>query len=191
MRAAEIAMRRPAGAARGIYATFAASAAAIALPIGTSEGLAGRRLIGHVSDVGLQLFPAFCAAQGLDPAATRLIPAEGAMVAFWDRVRAGEADGLFAYVSTLTAALAAAGEITWLRYDEGAPDLQGTIAREMAHPDRFALGLGDADPARIVARIDLMTTALHLPRRPQPAEVFTAALLPPRPARPWPVPVPC
>lgn len=128
---AEIAMRRPAGTARGVYATFAASAAAIALPIGASEAVAGRRLIGHASDVGLRLFPAFCAAQRLDPAATRVIPAEGSMVALWDRVRAGEADGLFAYVSTLTAALAAAGrdaagEITWLRYDEGAPDLHGS-----------------------------------------------------------------
>ncbi|MEO3475073.1 ABC transporter substrate-binding protein [Roseomonas sp. CAU 1739] len=68
--------------------------------------------------------------------------------------------------------------------------LQGTIAREMAHPDRFALGLGDADPARIAAGVDTIADALRLPRRPQPGEVFTAAYLPARPARPWPVPGP-
>lgn len=68
--------------------------------------------------------------------------------------------------------------------------LQGTIAREMAHPDRFALGLGDADPARIAAGIDVIAAALRLPRRPSPTEVFTARYLPPRPARPWPAPHP-
>lgn len=152
---AEIAMRRPAGAARGIYATFAASAAAIAMPIGVAGALAGRRLIGHASDVGLRLFPAFCSSQGLDAAATQVIPADGSMVALWDRVRAGEADGLFAYVSTLTAALAAegrdaAGEIAWLRYDEGAPDLHGSAlmasARLIAEePEALARLLGVLD----------------------------------------------
>lgn len=65
--------------------------------------------------------------------------------------------------------------------------LQGTIAREMAHPDRFALGLGDADPARIEAGIGIMVATLGLPHRPASAEVFTPAYLPPRLERPWPV----
>jgi NitT/TauT family transport system substrate-binding protein len=66
--------------------------------------------------------------------------------------------------------------------------LRGTIAREMAHPERGVLGLGDADPARIAAGIDLLAGALRLPRRPAPAELFSAAFLPPPAERRWPAP---
>lgn len=155
---ADLAMRGEPGAPCGVHATFAASAAAIAVPRGaatTPEALAGRRLIGHASDVGLRLFPAFCRAQGIDAGATQVAAAEGGMVALWDRVLRGEADGLFAYVSTLTAALAAAGrdagaEVAWLRYDRLAPALHGSavmasrrvIAEE---PETLARLLGALD----------------------------------------------
>jgi NitT/TauT family transport system substrate-binding protein len=119
----------------GVYATFRASPAAIVVPrdsaIRAPADLAGRVLLGHASDVGLRLFPAFAAATGLDPTGVRVLPAEGSMAAMLDRVAAGQADGIFAYVSTLTAALAAAGrsadDVRFLRYDRLVPDLHGSV----------------------------------------------------------------
>lgn len=57
--------------------------------------------------------------------------------------------------------------------------LRGTIAAEMGHPEAARIGLGDADPARLARGIATLAAALSLPRVPTPAEVFSAAFLPP------------
>ncbi len=56
---------------------------------------------------------------------------------------------------------------------------RGTIAAEMAHPEGAALGIGDAQPARLAQGIAQLAEALRLPRAPSPGEVFTAEFLPP------------
>lgn len=61
--------------------------------------------------------------------------------------------------------------------------LLGTLAVEMAHPERDRLGMGEADPARITRGIEQLVAALALPRRPNPREIFDAAYLPARETR--------
>lgn len=119
----------------GILATFNASPSAIAVardgPIREPGDLAGRHLIGHASDVALRTFPALAAATGLDAARVGISPAEGALATMAERVLAGQADGLFGYVSTITASYAAAGlraedRLRFLRYDRLLPDFYGS-----------------------------------------------------------------
>ncbi len=137
----EIAARR-ADAPIGVFATFNASPSCIAVPAASAiQGvgdLAGRRLIGHASDVALRTFGVVG-----DPASVAIEPAEGPMAALAARVLAGEADGLFCYVSTLTAALGdGIAAFRCLRYADLAPDLYGSMvmaspALVRDHPDRL------------------------------------------------------
>lgn len=131
----EVAAADPARAPMGIFASFNASPAAIAVPLGsairTPRDLAGGRLIGHASDVALRCFGAFCASTGLGPDQVKIAPAEGPMAGLAARVLAGEASGLFAYVSTLSAALAAEGHdaaqvFRFFSYAALVPDLYGS-----------------------------------------------------------------
>jgi NitT/TauT family transport system substrate-binding protein len=118
----------------GVFATFNASPACIAVPRqsrATCDDLGGARLIGHASDVALRCFGAFCATTGQAAETVRVIAAEGPMADLADRVLAGEAEGLFCYASTLAAALAARGrqveqEFRLFRYAELVPDLYGS-----------------------------------------------------------------
>lgn len=137
----EVAAREGRAAPVGVFASFNAAPSCIAVPracaITAPAGLAGARLIGHGSDVALRCFGAFCAATGLDPAAVQVRPAEGPMTALADRVLAGEAEGMFAYASTLAAAFAARGrrleaEFRLFRYADLVPDLYGSAV--MASP---------------------------------------------------------
>jgi NitT/TauT family transport system substrate-binding protein len=123
----------------GVFATFNASPACIAVPAGSAirgpGDLTGRRLIGHASDVALRTFGMIA-----DPARSRVEAAEGPMAGLAARVLAGEADGLFCYVSTLAAALGEGlAAFRCLRYADLAPDLYGSMvmaapALVAAHP---------------------------------------------------------
>ncbi len=137
----EVAAADPATAPTGVFATFRASAACIAVPRGsairTPADLAGAVLIGHASDVALRTFGAFCATTGLARDSVLVEPAEGPMASLADRVLAGEAEGLFCYGSTLAAALAAQkrdshAEFVTFRYADLVPDLYGSAV--MASP---------------------------------------------------------
>ncbi|WP_431281278.1 ABC transporter substrate-binding protein [Humitalea sp. 24SJ18S-53] len=132
----DVVARDPGRAPIGIFAMFNASPSAIAVardgPVAGPGDLAGRHLIGHASDVALRTFPAFCAANGVDAASVRISPAEGALAALAERVLGGDADGLFGYVSTITASYAAAGlraedRLRFLRYDRLLPDAYGSM----------------------------------------------------------------
>lgn len=134
----EVAARQPGVAPIGIFAVHNASPSAIAVlatgPVKGPADLPGRRLIGHASDVALRCFPAYAAATGIDPAGVELAPAEGPMASLVARLQAGEADGLFGYVSTITAAIGrdAAPMLRFLRYDTALPDSLGSVV--MASP---------------------------------------------------------
>lgn len=132
----EVAAAEPERAPTCVHALFNASAAAVAVPAGspiaTPADLAGKHLIGHASDVGLRTFRAFAEATGLDADTVKVETADGAMadlVARLDSERGPH--GLFGYVSTITAALAAEGkdaatQLCWLRYDRYAPFFYGS-----------------------------------------------------------------
>ena len=54
-----------------------------------------------------------------------------------------------------------------------------TIQDEMNHPEIAKIGLGNVDPARLKASIDILVDANGLPRTPKVEEIFTADFLPP------------
>ena len=55
-----------------------------------------------------------------------------------------------------------------------------TLADEMNHPEIARIGLGNVDPERLKASIDILVEANNLPRTPTVAEIFTPAFLPPQ-----------
>jgi NitT/TauT family transport system substrate-binding protein len=125
----------------GIFASHNAAPSCIAVRADSGivrpADLAGARLIGHGSDVALRTFGAFCAATGLDPASVAVEPAEGSMASLAARVEANEADGLFCYVSTLSAAVGPGlSGFRCFRYAELVPDLYGSAV--MAAPALLA-----------------------------------------------------
>lgn len=54
----------------------------------------------------------------------------------------------------------------------------GTLEREMSHPERERLGIGDVDPARLARSCEQVTAALNLARPVSAGELFTPAFLP-------------
>lgn len=57
--------------------------------------------------------------------------------------------------------------------------LAGTLALEMAHSEGATLGIGAADPARLVQTISLMHKAKRLAHAPAPERLFDGRFLPP------------
>jgi NitT/TauT family transport system substrate-binding protein len=181
----EVVARQPQEAPIGVYATFGASPSAIAVgrggPIRKAADLAGKRITGHATDVALLTFGAFCAAQGVDAASVVIAPVEGSMAAMGARLAAGEVDGIFAYVSTLSAAYAAIGQraedhLRFLRYDEMVPDLYGSAvmaSRRLVREEpavlrrlvaAFARGVAEAraEPAAAMAALRAAAPGLDL-----------------------------
>lgn len=54
-----------------------------------------------------------------------------------------------------------------------------TLKDEMNHPEIAKIGLGNVDPARLKASIDILVQANKLPRTPKVEEIFTSEFLPP------------
>lgn len=54
----------------------------------------------------------------------------------------------------------------------------GTLEREMSHPERERLGIGDVDPARLSRSCEQVVTALNLARQVSAEELFSPAFLP-------------
>lgn len=54
----------------------------------------------------------------------------------------------------------------------------GTLEREMSHPERERLGIGDVDQARLARSCEQVTAALNLPRPVGAEELFSPAFLP-------------
>jgi NitT/TauT family transport system substrate-binding protein len=55
---------------------------------------------------------------------------------------------------------------------------EATLRDEMSHPEIAKIGLGNVDPARLRASIDILVEADKLPRTPSVDEIFTPAFLP-------------
>lgn len=128
--------RRPDAAPRGVFMMFNASPSCVAVradgPLRLPQDLAGRRLIGHDTDVALRTFGALCLQQGVDRRQVAVHGSWSGMAGMVDEVRAGRADGAFGYVSTFTGALSSADpsllqHVRFLTYAEFAPDLYGSV----------------------------------------------------------------
>lgn len=61
--------------------------------------------------------------------------------------------------------------------------LEGTIAKEMAHPETLRIGLGAVDAERLQRGIDQVARSCGWPRSPRADELFTPAFLPALPER--------
>ena len=95
------------------------------------KDLEGKTVIGHYSDVALRTFGAFCRRRGSTPRASTSggggsMAGHGRDMLGWKSVH-----GVFGYVSTLAAAIAAADRdlrrrVRYLRYAELVPDLYGS-----------------------------------------------------------------
>jgi NitT/TauT family transport system substrate-binding protein len=119
----------------GVFMMFNASPSTIAVradgPIKGPADLKGRTLSGHATDVALRTFGAFCETTGLDRAGVAIQTFDGSMRAQVEAMLAGRFDGVFGYVSTITAAMASAGidakeKLRFINYARHTPDLYGS-----------------------------------------------------------------
>lgn len=132
----EVAAREPGRAPVAVFMAFNASPSTVAVdadgPVRTPKDLEGRHLIGHDSDVALRTFGAFCRQAGVDASRVRVGSSWGGMAGMVEQMLgSGEVQGVFGYVSTLAAAIAAsrpdlARRVRYLKYAEHAPDLYGS-----------------------------------------------------------------
>lgn len=132
----EVAAREPERAPVAVFAAFNASPSTVAVdaegPVRVPRDLEGRHVIGHDSDVALRTFGAFCRQAGVDAGRVRVAGSWGGMAGMVEQMLgSGEVHGVFGYVSTLAAALAAARpelarRVRYLKYAEHAPDLYGS-----------------------------------------------------------------
>ena len=120
-----------------IYAVHHRGPSAIAVPaespIHTPADLAGRHLIGHLSDVALRTFPAYAEAAGIDADQTSIAISDDTMAEMLVTMFKDEAvDGVFGYISSMRAVLrqsdpALAAGLRFLPFPEVAPDLYGSV----------------------------------------------------------------
>jgi NitT/TauT family transport system substrate-binding protein len=132
---------------KAIYMVHHRSPSAIAVvaegPIHAPLDLEGRRLITHLSDVAYRGFPAYARLAGLDQEAVEIAISDDPMAAMLQTMLAGEADGVFGYVSSQKAVLrqadpALAARLRFLPFPDVAPDLYGSaiIASHAALADK-------------------------------------------------------
>jgi NitT/TauT family transport system substrate-binding protein len=119
----------------GVYMMFNASPSTIAVradgPIKDPADLKGVTLSGHATDVALRTFGAFCEKTGLAQGSVTVKTFNGSMRSQVEAMLAGQFDGVFGYVSTITAAMASAGidareKLRFINYAAHAPDLYGS-----------------------------------------------------------------
>lgn len=129
-------------AARAVYIAHQQAPSVISVaqdgPIHRPTDLAGRLLIGHASDVALQTFPAYAAACGLAPDAVRIRTVDAPMAELLRQLLAGQADGVFGYTTTHTAALAGIGQqagtaLRFLCFRTHCPYLYGSALMVASH----------------------------------------------------------
>jgi NitT/TauT family transport system substrate-binding protein len=126
---------RPETAPVGVFMLFNRSPSAVILlrdsPITTSKQLAGKRLIGHATDVALNTFSALAAKANVNPNTVRVLPDSGNWTELLGKLERSEADGVFGYLSTSMAAIESSGRevqsvLKFLPYRDIAPELYGT-----------------------------------------------------------------
>lgn len=132
----EVAAREPGRAPVAVFAAFNASPSTVAVdadgPVRSPRDLEGRQLIGHDTDVALRTFGAFCRQAGVNESRVRVSSSFGGMAGMVEQMLgSSEVHGVFGYVSTLDAALAAskpelARRVRHLKYAEHAGDLYGS-----------------------------------------------------------------
>jgi NitT/TauT family transport system substrate-binding protein len=132
---AEVVSLEPERAPLAVFVAFNASPSAVAVdadgPVKSPRDLEGRTVIGHDTDVALRTFGALCKVNGVERGRVR-ISSGGGMAGMIERMLgSNEVHGVFGYVSTLKAAIAAdkpglARRVRYLKYADFVPDLYGS-----------------------------------------------------------------
>lgn len=156
--------REPARAPVAVFVAFNASPSTVAVdpagPVKSPKDLEGKTVIGHSSDVALRTFGAFCKRTGIDASRVKVVESGGGMLGMVEsmlgsRGASGLAPerssqgvhGVFGYVSTLDAAIAAgnrdpAKTVRHLRYADHVPELYGSaliVSRRMLRDEPAAV----------------------------------------------------
>lgn len=141
--------------------------------IHTPADLAGKRIVGHASDVALQTFPMYARACGLPADAAEISTSPAPMHELLTGMLQGGHDAVFGYVTTHTAALASTGkaaseELRFLNYPSVCPDLYGSALMASAKLMR-----DQPDALRQLVRVLRASVAAVLA---DPAEALDAVL---------------
>ena len=178
----EVAAKSPDAAPVGVFMMFNASPSTIAVPasgpIRTPKDVEGKTLSGHATDVALRTFGAFCKSTGVDQRSVKIIHFDGSMRAQVEGVLASSTvHGAFGYVSTISAAMAAAKidagkALRFLKFADTAPDLYGSVvmaSRKMMRDDPKAIaGLTRAVNRGLVAMLADIDASIEAVRRKDP-----------------------
>lgn len=136
-----------------VYTTFNAVPFTIAVaadgPIHTPQDLEGKLISGHPRDAALITFDMFARATGIDASTVRIDKLSSGMGSqVVDMLNGHSADGVFGFVNTIIASVAAQGvddseQIRFLEYADHIPDMYGNtlfVTREMYrnNPDAIA-----------------------------------------------------
>ncbi len=131
----EVAARDPERAPVAVFVAFNASPSTVAVdvdgPIKMPKDLEGRQVIGHDTDVALRTFGVFCQLTGIDRLRVRIGSGGGMAGMIEQMIGSDDVHGVFGYVSTLAAAIAAskpdlAKRVRYLKFADHAPDLYGS-----------------------------------------------------------------
>ncbi len=124
----------PGEAPVAVYIMFNATPSTIAVardgPIQTMKDLEGKRLLGHGSDVALQIFPAFCRENEIDFDTININTSPKSWEENIQELLDGKQDGLFGYVSTITTAFKRSSldlnQIRFINFKDTLPDFCGS-----------------------------------------------------------------
>ncbi len=140
----ELVSREPARAPLAVYMVFNSSPSVLVVKAGGDvqlpPDLAGRRLVGHATDVALNMFGIYARLARVDPDDVTIQTTDASMAAMLNDLVAGKVDGVFGYNSTARAAAAAEGidadaELRFFKYEDLMTDSYGSaimVSRALA-----------------------------------------------------------
>lgn len=172
----ECASLRPDDAPIGVFALHNRSPYTIAVPAGGQVRIpadfAGKTLVAHPNDAAWRMFPEFCLACGIDPAAVKIEISELPHREIVPLMLAGRWDGLFGFVNTINAQAMEAGlnpasDLRHFEWREHVPSLYGAtlmitpeLARDYPEAVRGLVRAVNRGVARTVSDIDAAIEAV-------------------------------
>lgn len=126
--------QRPANAPVAVHVAFNTTPLTVGVrkdgPIRAPRDLEGKVIGSHPIDAALEVFPAYALAAGFDYRKVQVVRSTTSMTTLGEDVIAGYTDGLFGFVHTIIAALAAKGidgrkELRFIEFRDHVPQLYG------------------------------------------------------------------
>ena len=129
-----VARNKPGEAPIAVFAMFNSTPATIAVAkdgrVRSIKDLEGKRLLGHDSDVALQLFPAFAHLNNIDTNIIAINTSPKSWEGNIQELLSGKQDGLFGYVSTITTAFERSkldlNKVRFINFNETLTDFYGS-----------------------------------------------------------------